>query len=125
MQKEALAVATVTKVKCTEVKESYVPCTIKCFCCKLAHVPMITEERAVCANHHEFMNATGSLEISLGPEQRGTMRCMERIRYGNNTAKKKRALEFTKFTESCYPELLRSVLVLLQGRQIVSNKILS
>jgi hypothetical protein len=91
MQNEALAVATAAKVKCREVKESYVPCTSKCFCCRLAHVPMITEGRAVYANHYECMNATDSLEASLGPEQRRTMRCTVRTSHRNNTAKKKRS----------------------------------
>jgi hypothetical protein len=91
MQNEALAVATAAKVKCREAKESYVPCTSKCFCCQLAHAPMITEVRAVNANYHDCMNATGSLEASLGPEQRRTMRCMARTSHRNNTAEKKRA----------------------------------
>jgi hypothetical protein len=86
MQNEALAFATAAKVKCREAKESYVPCTSKCFCCQLAHAPMITEVRAVYC-----MNATGSLEAPLGPEQRRTMCCTARTSHRNNTAKMKRA----------------------------------
>ena len=45
------------------------------------------------------------------------MRSRARTNHRNNTAKKKRAEELTKSIESYHSELLRSVLVLLQGRQ--------
>ena len=56
-------------------------------------------------------------ESSIGPDRRHAMRCTARTSQRNNTAKKKRAEELTKSIESYYSEVLRSVRVLLQGRQ--------
>ena len=85
--------------------------------CQAGHDSMITEGKAVYANHRDWMQTTSLHESSIGPDRIQATRCTARTSHRNNTAKKKRAQELIKSIESCNLELLRSVQVLRQGRQ--------
>ena len=78
---------------------------------------MITEGIAVYGNNRYRMQTTSQHESSIEPDRILATRCTARTSHRNSTAKKKRAQELIKSTESYYLQLLRSVRVLLQGRQ--------